>query len=400
MAYTLLDIKNATARKLHGVTANQITDFYGLCFDAAVKVLSQVDPEETRRLVPLATPLYGQAAFDYASPSDLKGNRFIDLRPQANRSPSDTPIQQFSQDFDRFKKQVYQGSRVEVSWDTFVKSLRVALPAKDNVVLNENSSATSNGTWSAGGGASGLETDDLYFVNSPSSIRYSLSGNGYLENSTMTAINLTNYLDQAVAFVWTYCQGSNLPTSFNLHWGSGSSDYYSASVTSQADGTAFVNGWNLLGFQWQGASVTGTPDVTAINYARFTTNITGVATPVRLNAITFSLGQIYELEYYSKFLFRDSLGAFKEKPTADTDLINLDTDALGVYTNCLAHLAAQQQQGKDSSFDLPFFKGEYETSVLEYNRKYPSQTQKTGTPYYQVRSSASAYQYGRNTLRG
>lgn len=401
MATTLLDVKNGIARKLHGVTANQITDFYGLAFDAAVKVLQDTDPEETRRLVPLATPLYGQAAYDYACPTDLKGNRIIDLRPQADRKASDAPTQQFSQDFDRFKAQVFQGSRISVSWDTFVKGLRIALPAKSNVLLNQCSSATANGTWAVGGGASDLETDDLYYVNAPSSLKYSVSGSSYLENSTMTAIDLTNFLNQGVAFVWTYCQGSNLPTAFNLRWGSSDSAYYSDSVTAQWDGTAFVNGWNLLGFEWQGATVTGSPDVENIDYCRFTTTITGAATPVRLNAITFSLGQIYDIEYYSKYLFRDSVGAFKEKPTADTDLINLDTDALGVYNNCIAYLAAQQQQGKDSGFDLPFFKAEYEAAVLDYSRKYPSQTQKVGTPYYSVRSSATAYKYGGNsTLRG
>lgn len=399
MSYQILDVKNAIARKLHGVTANQITDFYGLCFDAAIKVLQDVDPEETRRTVPLATPLYGQESYDYACPSDLKGNRLIDLKPQANRSIFDVPYQQFSQDFDRLKAQVFLGSRISVSWDTFVKSLRISLPPKSNVLLNQDSTPTANGTWAVGGGASGLETDSLYFVNSPSSLKYSLNGTGYLENSTMTALDLTNFLNQGVAFVWTYAQGSNLPTSYNLRWGSSASNYYSVTVTSQFDGTAFVNGWNLLGFSWQGASVTGTPTVSAINYARFTTTITGVATPVRLNAITFSLGQIYDIEYYSKFLFRDSLGAFKEKPTVDTDLINLDTDALGVYNNCIAYLAAQQQQGQDSSFDMGFFQGEYEKSVLEYNRKYPSQTQKVGTPYYQVKSSGAAYNYGRTILR-
>ena len=92
MSYTISDVKNSISRKLHGTTANQLSDFYGLLYDAAVKVLDECDFEETRRTQQLLTPVYGQNAFDYACPADLKGNRLIDLRPQAyNRKLSDVP---------------------------------------------------------------------------------------------------------------------------------------------------------------------------------------------------------------------------------------------------------------------------------------------------------------------
>ena len=398
MPYLISDLKNATARKLHGTTANQLTDFYGLLFDAAVRCLDDVDFEETRRTVPLTTPLYGQEVFDASCPSDLKGNRLIDIRPQANRDYNDIPSQWRSQDFDRMKTQVSSGSMIETRWNTYQKTLRIAIPAKLNVLLNGCDSLTDNGKWTAASGASGLAADTLYFVQGSGSLSYSLSGNGYLENSTMTAVDLTNFLNRGVLFAWVYNQAT-LPTAFSLRWGSDASNYWSKSVTAQWDGTAFVQGWNLIGFDWQSASKTANPDVTKINYLRFDTTIVGVATPVYFDSVTASLGSIYEIEYYSKYLFRDNTGTFKERVTADTDLLNLDTDSYGVFTNCLAMLAAQQQQGKDSAFDLPFFEKQYMASVQSYNRKYPSQAQKTIGQYYKIRRSSYASRLGGVSLR-
>lgn len=398
MSYSVTDLKNAIARKLHGTTANQLTDFYGLLFDTAVKCLDDCDFEETRRTIQLTTPLYGQASFDASCPSDLKGNRLIDLRPQANRRLNDTPIQLLSQEFDRVKTQITQGSAIEVNWNTYNKTLRIAIPALSNILLNACDSVTENGTWTTGGGASNIETEQIYFVQGSGSLKYSLSGSGYIENSTMTALDLTNYLSRSVLFAWVYNQ-SNFPTALTLSWGSDSSNYWSKSVTAQWDGTEFVTGWNLLGFDWQTATTTGSPDVTEVDYLKFATTITGSASPVYFDSVVASLGSIYEIEYYSKYMFRSASGAFKEKVTADSDLLNLDTDSYGVFTNCLAVLAAQQQQGKDSSFDLAFFQKAYMDSVFSYNRKYPSQTQKAVSSYYPVRRSSYANKFGGVILR-
>lgn len=397
--YSITDLRNAVARRLHGTTANQLTDFYGLLYDTATKCLDDCDFEETRRTAQLTTPIYGQSAFDYACPSDLKGNRLIDLRPQANRLEGDRPIQWRSQDFDVLKTQVTTGSGLEVRWNKYARTLRIALPSLANVQINSCDSVTGNGTWSAGGGASAIATDDIYYVTNSGSLRYSLNGNGYIVNTTMQSVDLTDYLDRSVIFCWAYNQ-SNLPTQFSLMWGTdATANYWVKAVTTQWDGTAFTTGWNLLGFDWQTAFKVGSPDVTKVNSIRMDENIVGIATPVYFDGIVCSLGSIYEIEYYSKYLFRDTTGAFKEKPTVDSDLLNLDMDSYGVFTNCLAMLAAQQQQGKDTGFDLPFFQNQYKESVLSYNQKYPSQAQKAVGSYYQVKRSSYASKLGGVTLR-
>lgn len=401
MAYSITDVKNAVSRKLHGTTANQLTDFYGLLFDTASKCIDDCDFEETRRTAALTTPIYGQAAFDYACPTDLKGNRLIDLRPTANRLVNDVPTQQNSQDFDRLKTQIASGSRVEVRWNKYGKTLRISLPETKKTLLNSCDSLTCNGTWSAGGGATGIATETLYTVDGTGSIRFDLSAgwDGDVINTTMTPVDLTDYEDKGVIFLWLYCQ-SNTPTSLTLSWGTDTTvNYWYRIISTQWDGTAFQQGWNLIGFDWGNATEIGSPDITLVDSIRLDVHITGTAIPMYLDQIVISLGEMYEIEYYSKYLFRDTAGAFKEKPTADSDLLNLDSDSYGVFTNCLAMLAAQQQQGKDAAFDLPFFQNQYKESVLSYNQKYPSQAQKTVGSYYDVKRSSYATKLGGVTLR-
>ena len=399
MSYSILDVKNDISGILHGTTANQITNFYGVLFRAASRVIQDIDPEETRRTQQLVSPIYGQTAFDYACPSDLKGNRFIDLRPQANRKSFDVPTQLRSQDFDIRKVWPTAGSMVEVRNNNHVKTLRIAIPSKGNILLNDCDTPTSNGLWTATGLATTPVTDNLYFVEGAGSLKYSLTGNGALVNSTLNHADLTDYQDQGVLFAWVFLQSASLPTSHTLIWGSDGANYWSKTVAAQWDGTAYQQGWNLLGFDWSSAAKTLTPDVTNIGYLSFTTT-TGVAsTPVRLDAITCALGSIYEFEYYSKYLFRNLAGTFLEKPTADSDMVNLDTDSYMLFLNAVASEAAQQQQGKDTGFDLPTFEGRYKDSLMKYYRKYPSQAQKATGTYYKVQRSSYANRYGTVTLR-
>jgi hypothetical protein len=400
MAYTILDLQNDLSGVLHGTTTNQITNFYGLVFRAASNVLSQIDPEETRRTTALSA-IYGQAAFDYAAPTDLKGNRFIDLRPLANRMVTDVPQQLRSQDFDVRKTWLTSGSKVEVHNDTGTKTLRIAIPAKLKVTLNSDDGVTENGTWAGTGVATGLADDDYNFVEGSGSIKYSTSGagNAILTNSTMTDSDLSEMWGEEVIFIWTFQPAAADGTSYRYDWGTDASNYKYNTVTAQWDGTAFQAGWNLLGFLASTATTVGTPTSTAIGYGKLTVAASAAVTVLRLDSIVASGPTYMELEYYSKYLFRDSTGTFKEKPTATTDIINLDTDSYNVLFTEVAKLCAQQQQGKDSGFDYSFFEKEAEKALVAYYRKYPSQAQKATGTYYTVVKSSYANRYGKTVLR-
>lgn len=379
MPYSITQLKADVSGTLHGTTVNQVKNFYGLLYRAASSLQSDIDVEECRRTVALSTPVYGEV-YDYACPSDLKGNRVIDLRPYVGRSVSDRLFQQYSQEFDRTKSIISSGiGRIETRWNTGVKTLRIGIPNDGNVLLD---ACGVDDDWSVGGGASGLEEDSQVYAYGSASLKYSLLGSGYVANSSISA-DLSDMEGEGVVFAYVWSP-STVPNGHTLRIGTDASNYYEVSVTAPWDITAYREGWNLLGFDLSSATTTGSPDISDIQYVYLYTDQTGTATPVRLGVLFASLGKILEIEYYSKYLFRDTTGSFKERPTADSDLINLDTDTYMAYFNKVMELCSQQVQGEDGMNDYTVFASQYRNEIEMYRRKYPSQVQKPQSSYYAV----------------
>ncbi len=391
MAYSVSDIKSELNGVLHGTTINQVTGPDVLISRAARTLVADFDPMETIRIAQVSPFLFDQV-YDYTCPSDLKGDRIIDIRPQVNRTPDNRFSQLYNEDFDA-NKGTPRGWRMPsftVQWNNAVKTLRIDKSLIAPLLVNSVSSITDNGTWAAGGNASNLVVDTINYVDGGGSLRFDVSAGGagstaYLENSTMTAVDLSRDVDQGTEFLWVYFPDATEVTNVILRWGSSSANYWTVTATSAFNSTAFQNGWNLLSFSWNGATEVGTPDDTAVNYARLTVTYDGSAnTDYRFNSLTSQLGAIYEIEYYSKFLFRSSAGTFQETVLDDSDLINLDTDSYNVFFSLVALYCAQQIQGQNSSFDLAFFQQEYDKQKKRYVEKIKSQTIRPQSTYYSM----------------
>lgn len=392
--YDITSLKADLEACLHGTTLNQITNLDGLLDRAARDVLSDCDPNETMRYsapVPIHT-----GVFSYSCPSDLKGNRIFDIRPQVNRQPWQGSAQTFSKPFDMLKGCTIGGAFFNVKWDQYVKSLEIAVNQQPVFLLNSCDTYDGNGTWTAGTNISSVATDNLNFVEGSGSVRFALAGSGYIENSTMDDIDLSTLNPEGELYLWVWMPTGSDFTSVSLRWGSSSSAYWSASATVAQDGTAFQNGWNLLSFAWPSSS-TGSPDDTAVDYLRVSFVTTASQNPVRIDGVTASLGTEFLVCYYSKCLFRDAVtGAFIENVTDDTNLINLDTDSYQIFFNRCMMLACQQKQGLDAIFaDLPFYENAYTQGIQDYQFKYPSQVQKTQQPYYAFRKRSYSRYFGR-----
>lgn len=385
MSYTVQDIKNDLTGVLHQTQLNQIFNIDGLIDRAARQLLLDVDPQETKRTLEFVNPVFN-GVFDYPIAADVKGNRIIDIKPQVRRLPLDIWSQSYNQEFDVFKSNILTLKNMfTMNFNTGIKTIRINAPFLNNpIIVNEAENVTSNGTWTVAGTGSNLTTDNVNYVQGTGSLKFdSTAGVAYIENSTMTAVNLSSYENQSSFFVWVYAPtGTNLQ-SVNLRIGSSSANYYSLSVTQNQNQTAFVNGWNLCQFDWKDMSVTGTPSSSSLSYVRVSLTTTGTNTGLRVNGIDSILGSILEYEYYSKYLFRDSdTGAFQEKVTDDSNIVNLDTESYNLLFNQVAFLATQQQQGKDSMYDSNYFKKLYDDGVKRYQGLYKSEAQKPQTIYY------------------
>lgn len=385
--YTVQTMKSDLESVLHGTTINQITNIDNLIDRAARQLLLDLDPQETKRILPISNAVYSQI-YNYPVPTDLKGNKIIDIMPQVNRTANDVWSQNYNQQFDATKQTSLQDS-FTIQFNTSIKTVRINAPyLPPPIILNTCDQISDNGTWTTGGGASNLTVSNLQFVSGSSSLKFDLDAgqsSGYLENSTMQANDLETVVNQAYEFLYTYLPDADAITSVELRFGSSASDYYARTVTTTQENTALENGWNLLAYEWNGSTVVGTPDPSSITYVRVTYNYDStLQTGVYLDNITSNLGSILNMSYYSKYLFRDILtGTFQETVTDDSNLINLDTESYNLLFNQVAFLAVQQQQGVDANFyDGNFFQTAYLDGVKRYKAMYKSEIQKPQSTYY------------------
>ena len=59
MAYNVLTLKADLSGILHGTTLNEITNITGVINRSGHQVLLDIDPQETKRILPFANPIYG-----------------------------------------------------------------------------------------------------------------------------------------------------------------------------------------------------------------------------------------------------------------------------------------------------------------------------------------------------
>ena len=347
LTVTLAQLKSDIAGKLRGTSIKKINDFYGTAASAANRMLGRIDTQETIRIQTLASPFFDNVN-DYSLVTDFK--RAIDLRPQANRIKqpgrsiySETTPRQFLTRLDQ--------NSFSVKWNNMTRSLRAQRLLNGNVLTMDTFDTV--GSWTANGDASGAYQEVLNFVDGQASLGFNLSGvtgSAYLENTAEPVTDMSSYKYEDSSFLYFYIPVgySSRFTSFNLSRGSDASNYIRASATTKADGTAFTDGWNFIRFDWNSAIKTGTPDDTKNTYRRFGIAYT-VGTAINgclIDNWTDSLGELYELEYFSENLYRTAAGAWINTPTLDTDLINCGTLSYEILVcEMMVNLTAQLRTG-------------------------------------------------------
>lgn len=387
MAYSIQTLLNDLSGVTHGTTANKIPNIFGAINRAARAVLLDVDPKENQRIVSLAQVF--NSVFDYPIPVDVKGDRIIDLRPQAGRVPSDIFVQGYSQNFDAFKG-VSLTNKIITQWNTGVKTLRIEAPTLTSPVsLTDTSTITG---WTATTGAQNISLDTVNNVAGGGAIQFDLaagSATGSIQISTLSPIDLTTHINIDTLFAWVYLPTASAVTSINLRWGSDiTTNYYSLSVTTTEQGTAFQNGWNLLAFPWLSATKTGSPTATAYDSVKLTVSYNStLQTGLKFCSLTSNTGYIFELQYYSKYLFRNpTTNAFQETvvdvATDGNTIINLDTESYNLLFNKTAFFVAQSLQGSDAEYDVEFFGTEYTNALERYKGLNPSEAMIKATSYY------------------
>ncbi len=335
-------------------------------------VVHDVDLHSLKRKAQL-TPKIFDEIYDYPTPTDYSA--LIDVQPQANRTQRQRWFFVNEEYFDA-KKSGYE-NLITVADDDLVRKFRMNIQPTDTklTVATFDSTTADGGTWAAYSDATNVATNTDNYIKGGGSLSYDLVGSATTAgvfNSALTTFDLTDYINSGSAFVWCYLTTATLITNFILEIGNDTSNYYTMTATTIQDGSAFVNGWNLLRFDFSGATQTGTVDPDASDHVRlYMTKTSGKSDNGYLfDDLTLHTGQYFDAVYYSKYGWQSSAGTYLENSAADTDLVNADTDEFDGFV----HKGKYEVYKELKEFDLMKIAAQdYQEWKQRYQMRYPTE---------------------------
>lgn len=369
-----------------------LIDFGETCNTAVREVLSDIDMRSLRRKSSL-TPNLFNGEYDYACPSDLKAYSIIDIPQQAKRDDGEfnlIPSREFA----------INKRSGDIAIDDYngVRILKINSKVADKTVVASelDSIYSGGGTWTVKGDATTLVADSDDYVKGNGSLKFSISSAGGttagIQNISLNTIDLTNYVGgNGALFVWVKINSITGLTNYVLEIGTNTSNYYKKTVTTQNDGTAFVNGWNLLRFDLTSlaGSGSGTPTDTTINYISIYMTKLGSKiseSDYKFDYIVLKSGKNADVKYYSKYGWQTAAGAYIENSTLDTDVLVCDTDEFELFVKKGVYIAGQEIDltagGRNPLIKLDDLNKQYLLAIKQYQMKNPSECSIMTSEYY------------------
>jgi hypothetical protein len=124
------------------------------------------------------------------------------------------------------------------------------------------------------GDGNNLTLDEVEFKQGNASFNFDITvaqtanNRATLSLTDFDSLDLTDYESLTSWLFEVYIPDVTYHTGFTFYWGSSDSAYWSASVTTDVNGSAWVNGWNTVKVNWADATKTSTPDVAATVFFR------------------------------------------------------------------------------------------------------------------------------------
>ncbi len=354
-------------------------------------VLADIDMRSMKRKSALSPNLFGDM-FEYTAPADLKDRAIVDLKRQVNRSQNEKFVLVDEEEFDREKglgREIFT-----IASDELAHILRIDGGKTTKTTIHNCNSLTANGTWAVvAGDASNLTLDGDNYIAGAGALNFDTAegaATAAVELTGATQVDLTDHDEKSSIFVWVFIPDAtdasgDAVTNFILRWGNDSSNYWSRTVTTNNEGATFYDGWNLLRFDWNGATETGTVNPAQIDYLRLTvTKPTTFAadTDWRVDEIVSRIGDIYDVIYFSRYGWQTSGGTYLEDATATTDLVNAETDEIDMIVAKATELGSKELKEYKDAKDA---KEEYEQLKDKYQFRYKSERIPLVQRYYKIR---------------
>lgn len=366
--FTSQQVQADVERKIHG---NVSQSFFGSLNEAARWLLNAIDPYETKRMTTIENAVYDEVD-KYYLPYDVKDNRVIDIRKQRYRTYRDSFDQVSNRTFDKYNSTGNGygaiGTFTIESLDG-IKFIRLKDHLQDStLILNQCDNLTNNGTWNVYRSVSNLQVDKLNYLSGNGSLRFnvSTSTSGALEVDGINPINLTDYMGTGAIFTWLYLPNPEFMSNMTIKFGSDPLNYYSYTVIGPHNNTVWLTGWNLVKFPLDGLITTGNPNMQSIVNVRFELQTTGQPMyNCNIDNIVVRNGFVYEIEYYSSFLFNNATTGLWQATSYDLgDNINLGVTSYNLLMLRTAVIEAQEV--RNSPTDVQVLSAELEKEMANY----------------------------------
>ena len=398
-SFTQAELNTSCAKKVSGEYS--ASDFLVIANDAIKDILSGIDLRSSKRKSALSPNLLDDV-YQYSLPSDIKGDKIVDIKPQINRSRYDDWRLTTPEEFDRLKEN-YRVDKygdpidvrgvestgenlVAISRDDLVNKLLISKAIDDTETVITALDVV--GDWEGFGDGENLTADSDNYVKGSASVNWDINADGGttagIQNTSLDEFDVEPYKSVGYAFVWVYISSVTNLTNFILRVGSSASAYYSITITTNNEGNSFHAGWNLLRFSFSGKSTTGTPSDATCNYIALYMTKDGAKvseTDYRLDNLILKLGDHYDVVYYSRYLWQSSAGTFLEDATTTTDLINCETDEMNLFILKCASLIEESLKNISEADRLEI---KYERAKQQYIKENPSQALVMISTYYEV----------------
>lgn len=400
--YTRAQLKQRINAGIHG-KIGMLLDANETCNEAVRQFTTAIDSRSSRRRATLFPDLF-QDINEYSCPADVDAYKLIDIPAQAKRQDGEfflIPSSDFKTTFGSSSRdrdfRVCRGSGA-LAIDDYngLRTLLIDSAVESNgfTVSELDDFESGGGTWQLFGDAEFLGNDDGDFIKGNGSLTFDINNAGNttagLFNDELDAFDLSDYIGgQSSFFIWAKIASTVGITNYKLRFGADANDYFELTTTSQANGIAFVNGWNLLRFpiDMSVATETGTlADETNVTYVSvFMTKLGSKIseTDYKLDWLVVKKGIIHDIEYYSKYGWQTSAGVYKENSTtdagADTDLIVADRDEYDLIVMKGTEIAAREVREYDVADNTM---ARFDAKAKEYQMRNPSEAKIMTNGYY------------------
>lgn len=234
--------------------------------------------------------------------------------------------------------------------DTF---LVINKPSKNRAitVFSFDSLTEDGGTWavdSTNSDATNLTIDTIEFMEGTGCFNFdadvSQSGNNRItiQNTGLDSFDLSDYENLGAWVLRVFIPDATYFSSVTLFWGTDTSNYWSATVTTQVDGGAFVTGWNRVKVMWDEATATGSPDSDDLEYMRIDLNYTASQTDdtdFRIDDLKLVIPETLKFFYTTWYVGKNNSGTDLSAFAATTD-VPFFSGQYDQYRYAVAHQAA------------------------------------------------------------